>query len=604
VSIDGGGRAGDAGRSYWERALRRPVGRRSLIRAAGIAGSGVAGAALIGCGSSGNSTPTATAAAAQATAAGTTAAATATATAAPQGPKTGGTYSYLLAIDPTSLDPYANLSYSAKGVAAHVYSRLFRIDAQPNKNPYEQKPIPDLAESAESPDGITWTVKLKQGAKFHNVAPVNGREVTTEDVMFSWGRLTDPASPALSLVPQGMTLQAIDKYTLQFKLSAPSPTFLEFLADANILWIQPKEAGGGFDPTQKPIGSGPWVLSDYVISSKMTYKKHPEYFVKGLPYLDGLEEPIIPEYGNGKAQFEAGNLSYFYPQADDVLTMKSANAKLQWSGINTALLFFIYFSPESMDPKAPWRDARFRQGVSMAVDRDGTLELESAVKELSAAGLTESMDWNNIVPAGFGSTFWLDPKSAEQGPSSKYFEYNTAEAKKMFDAVGASANEPFTYQYTGNGYGSVWVTYAEAAGNWMKDAGLQPQTQTQDYSSKYITHTFRGDFHGLAYGIETPFPEAGSYFNRMFGDDPANHGKISDPQITDLTKKQAVELDEATRAGYMKQIQKISDEQMYYVPLPAHSTLWYAYQPQVRGIRQTRGYGGPTEQLMYYWLNT
>ncbi len=284
--------------------------------------------------------------------------------------------------------------------------------------------------------------------------------------------------------------------------------------------------------------------------------------------------------------------------------MKKQDANLQWSGSNGALLYFIYFSPEAMDPNAPWRDARFRQGVSMAVDRDGTLELESAVKELKAAGLDESMDWNNIIPSSFGSKFWLDPKSAEQGPSAKFFKFDPAEAKKMFDAVGASSSQPFTYQYTGNGYGSVWVHYAEAAGNWMKDAGLQPQTETQDYSSKYITHTFRGDFHGIAYGIETPFPEAGSYFNRQFGDDPANHGKINDPKINDLTKKQAVEMDPNTRSDYMKQIQKISDEQMYYVPLPAHSTAWTAYQPQVRGIRATRGYGGPTEQLLYYWLNT
>ncbi len=599
MGIGSDGRGG----GYWSGAIRRRVGRRSLLKYSALAGSGIAGAALIGCGSSSNGTPTATAAAASTSAAG-GATAAASATAAAQGPKTGGTYSYLLAIDPTSLDPYANLSYSAKGVAAHVYSRLYRIDAQPDKNPYGQEPIPDLAESAESPDGITWTVKLKQGAKFQNVAPVNGREVTTEDVMFSWQRLTDPKSPALSLVPQGMTAKAVDDHTMQFTLPAPSPTFLEFLADANILWIQPKEADGGFDPAKTPIGSGPWILSNYVVSSKMSYKKHPEYFEKGLPYLDGIEEPIIPEYANGKAQFEAGNLTFFAPQADDVLTMKQQNTKLQWSGINTALLFFIYFSPESMDPKAPWRDARYRQAVSMAMDRDGTLELESAVKELSAAGLDESMDWNNIIPAGFGPKFWLDPKSADQGPSSKFFKYDPGEAKKLLAAIGGDLSQPFTYQYTGNGYGSVWVSYAEAAGNWLKDVGLQPQTETQDYSSKYITHTFRGDFHGLAYGIETPFPEAGSYFNRMFGDDPANHGKISDPKITDLTHKQATELDGPTRQGYIKQIQKISDEQMYYVPMPAHSTIWYTYQPSVRGIRQTRGYGGPTEQLIYYWLNT
>ncbi len=580
--------------------MRRPVTRRGLIRGSATAGAGLAGAALIGCGSSNNATSTPAPAATTAAAGGT---ASASATAAAGGPKTGGTYKYFLALDPTTLDPYANASYTAKGFAGFVYSRLYKVDAQPGANPYDQPPTPDLAESAESPDGQTWTVKLKQGAKFHNIAPVNGREVTAADVKFSWDRLNDPKSPNVAQVPKGAKLDVVDDHTLKFTLASPSPTFLEFIADSNTLWIQPTEMGGAADPTKTPIGTGPWVMSDYAVSSKLTFKKHPEYFLKGQPYMDGVELAIIPEYANQKAQFEAGSLHGFVPQLSDVLDMKKQMTKAQWVGYTSAVLYMLYFSPESMEPNAPWRDDRFRQAVSMAIDRDGYLDLQYSVSELKKAGLDVSSSWNNLLPDGFGTRFWLDPKSSDQGPSGKFFNYDEAESKKLLAAVG-NTDQPFKYQYTGNGYGSVWVHYAEAIGNWLTAVGLKPQTETQDYSSKYITQTFRGNFTGVTFGIETPFPEAGSYIDRMFGDDPANHGKIHDKDIDAQNAKQKVELDPKQRTQQLYEIQRINDQHMYYVPTPGGGgTGFTSYQPNVHGLRHTRGYGYATEELMQYWLD-
>jgi peptide/nickel transport system substrate-binding protein len=568
-----------------------------------VAGAGLAGAALIGCGSSSTSTPTSTPTTAATTSANaTTAAATATAAAA-AGPKPGGTYKAFVALDPTTLDPYSNASYTAKGFAGFVYSRLYKVDAQPGRNPYDQPPTPDLAESAESADGQHWTVKLKQGTKFHDLAPVNGREFTSEDVKVSLARLTDPKSPNVNLVPKGMTMDAVDDYTLNFTLASPSPTFLEFLADSNALWIQPKEVASGLDPTKTPVGTGPWMMTDYAVSSKLTFKKHPSYFVKGLPYMDGVDVGIIPEYANQQAQFESGNLHVFIPQLSDVLDMKGRLPKAQWVGYTSAVLYMMYFSPEAQEPNAPWRDERYRQGISMAIDRDAYLDLQYNVTALKQAGLDVSTSWNNLLPDGFGTRFWLDPKSADQGPSGQYFNFNVAEAKKLFAAVGGS-DQPFKFQYTGNGYGSVWVHYAEAIGNWLTDAGLKPQTETQDYSSKYITHTFRGDFTGMTFGIETPFPEAGSYIDRMFGNDPANHGKISDPDIDVQNAKQKVELDPKQRTQQLYEIQRINDSHMYYVPTPGGGGTGYtAYQPSVHGLRHTRGYAYATEEIMQFWLD-
>src|SRR5690606_3758516 len=108
----------------------------------------------------------------------------------------------------------------------------------------------------------------------------------------------------------------------------------------------------------------------------------------------------------------------------------------------------------------------------------------------------------------------------------------------------------------------------------------------------------------LAFGYETPFPEVGGYFNRLFGPDPNNHGRVTDPKITDLDLKQRVELDQETRQGYIHEIQKINAANMYYIPSQAGAgTGWTGYQPEVRGISQTRGYGGATENAPGFWLD-
>src|SRR5690606_31676242 len=133
---------------------------------------------------------------------------------------------------------------------------------------------------------------------------------------------TRRSSDLANLVPEGMQLEAVDDYTLQFNLPEPSPTFLEFLADANVLWVMPTESDGGYDPIATPIGSGPWMLEEYQASSRLTFAKHPEYHVEGVPYMDGVELAIIPEYANFKAQFEAGNQHAFAVRTTDVLSLR------------------------------------------------------------------------------------------------------------------------------------------------------------------------------------------------------------------------------------------------------------------------------------------
>ena len=146
---------------------------------------------------------------------------------------------------------------------------------------------------------------------------------------------------------------------------------------------------------------------------------------------------------------------------------------------------------------------------------------------------------------------------------------------------------------------------AEAQINMLQQIGLSPQTDVQDYSSVYITQTFRGEFEGMAFGYETPFPEVGSYFKRMFGEDPANHSKISDPTMDDLAARQAVALVEEERRAIIHEAQVLNAENMWYAPSQAGAgTSYTAYQQEIQGgIRDTMGYGAGVEEYIYYWID-
>ncbi len=482
--------------TYWSRHARGGTSRmtrRSVIRGAGFAGIGLAGAALLGCG--GDEDEPGGDATAEATAGAGGTASGVTATASSGDIKRGGIYVHAATNDPPTLDPYKNASSNAKAVAAHLYSRLMRIDAQEGVPAADTELTQDVAESVESEDGITFTAKLRQGVKFHNLPPVDGRELTSEDVLFSWNRLISEESPHASQVANVIDVQAPDDYTVQFTLDGPSPVFLEQLADANLLWIMPVEAdGGGVDPAINPVGSGPWMLNEYRTSQAIEYRKHPEYFVEGVPYLDGIDMLIVPEYANRLAQFQAHNILDLTVTSDDVPQVKDEIDGSQWVPIPGGSLNFIFFSGEDRDPTAPWRDERFRQAASMAVDRPGQMELGFNLEAIRAAGLEYPVMYNNLpVPASFGPKWWVDPLSEEQGPSSAFFEYNPEEAAKLVQAVGVD-DTPINFHYAGNNhYGPGFDRLAQVVHNWLLEIGLPVDNQPQDYNSSYITHTFKGE---------------------------------------------------------------------------------------------------------------
>ncbi|MEA2594919.1 MAG: peptide/nickel transport system substrate-binding protein, partial [Thermomicrobiales bacterium] len=161
--------------------------------------------------------------------------------------------------------------------------------------------IPNLAESWQfAEDGLSLTVSLAKGVKFHN-----GKDFTSQDVAFTVKRLQDPALDS-QWKPQVAAVTAVetpDDATAIFRFAAPTPAFLENLLNVQILTEQ------GIDQIDThPIGTGPFEFVEWVLNDRIALKKFAGYRQQGLPYLDELVFRPILDADTRLTNIQAGSV--------------------------------------------------------------------------------------------------------------------------------------------------------------------------------------------------------------------------------------------------------------------------------------------------------
>ena len=156
--------------SYWTRLSRRRMQRRGVLRTAALAATGLYGAALLGCsGKTSSNSASGRAPSAPANGPVNSLVGRTGGDAKNETPAQGGTLNWYIGANPPTFDPHTNVSVNTDYVAGAVLSRAFRYKTEFDVATSNNLDIePDLAASAESPDGITWTLKLRPGIRFQN----------------------------------------------------------------------------------------------------------------------------------------------------------------------------------------------------------------------------------------------------------------------------------------------------------------------------------------------------------------------------------------------------------------------------------------------------
>ena len=159
-----------------------------------------------------------------------------------------------ISANPPSLDPQSINSNIVGGIGAHVYEPLFAMNA-------DFEPTPVLAESYEmSEDGMVYTIKLREGVKFHN-----GEEMTADDVVASMNRWLEVSAKANTLIG-GSSFEKVDDYTVDLNVNQASSDIIMILASPiQAAAIYPAEVvetatAEGID---EYIGTGPYKVSEW-----------------------------------------------------------------------------------------------------------------------------------------------------------------------------------------------------------------------------------------------------------------------------------------------------------------------------------------------------
>src|SRR5262249_50346754 len=345
-------------------------------------------------------------------------------------------------------------TYATIHSAAPFYSVLVRI------NPYNPSSttdiVCDLCTQMPKPtdDGRTYTFKIREGVKFHN-----GDPLTAYDVAASWNAIIFP--PAGILSPRASNYMMVDKIeapdptTVVFHLKFATTAFLPALADP-YNWIYEKKMLDQ-DPhwyEKNIVGSGPFKFAGYEVGQNIKGVRNPDYYHKGVPYLDGFVGIYAPKQAVQidaiRADRAATEFRGYPPSAMDQLKQELGDKiKVLQSDWNCGSTVIINHQ------KKPFDDVRVRRALSLAIDRWGSASALSKIANVHAVG--------SIVFPGSP----LAPTKAELETIAGFWpdiEKSRAEAKRLLKEAGAEGltfelmnrNVDQPYKYVGTWLVDQW----------------------------------------------------------------------------------------------------------------------------------------------------
>lgn len=270
-------------------------------------------------------------------------------------PKRGGTLTAAMQVDATSLDPHMASSYSSTLVIEQVYNGLIQYAP-------DMTIVPDLAESwTVSEDGMTYDFKLRTGVKFHN-----GREMTSDDVLYSLNRVRDAAggSPRSYLLVDVANIEAPTPDTVRITMAKPFSALLSHLnVDIAIVPKEVVEANGDLSTTM--VGTGPFKFIEFVPNTHAKLERYEEYHEEGLPYLDALTWIPIPDDPTRTANIQTSTVDFAdqIPQKD-IDSLQNEDGVVLVKGDST-LHDYLMLNVA----RAPFSDVRVRQAIAKTLDR-------------------------------------------------------------------------------------------------------------------------------------------------------------------------------------------------------------------------------------------
>ena len=493
--------------------------------------------------------------------------------------------------DPVHFDPHLTRSFRTNTTLSFVYSRLVRHKVGAGVQPGTFIVEPDLAERLEALDDMTYVFHLRKGVTWHHKPPLNGRELVAEDVQFTFDRfLTEKGNVDRNLLEAVDRVEVVDRYTVKFRLKEPYVWFVQTLAYPRSMWIIAPEVVQQFGDLKKPesaIGTGPFVLDRYEPNVKTVFKRNPDYYREGQPYVDGVEWLVVEDPSTGLAMYRTGQIDCgpapgWSVRQEDLDTLKKSHPHLIYQDFLSNNHTVIYMRTD----QPPFNNVRVRRAISQAIDRQGLIAAVAVRGQPSPA-----------IPPGLAE--WSLPIE-QLGEGAKYYRYDPKEAGRLLADAGFPNGFKTKLHATG-GYGTDFLDAVQLVLRYLKDVGIETELKLQEYGA-YVATTVLGKFEGMAMISSAPAWEPDDVlYGRYAPDSPLNNSHVNDPKLTAMLKEQRRTKDLETRKKIIFDMQRYAAEQQYYVYLYSGMSTG-SWQPYVKNYtpKPTFDFGSRAAAL---WLD-
>jgi len=272
----------------------------------------------------------------------------------------------------TNLDPRVGTDEASQKIHQLIFNALVHIDSQ-------LRVVPELAESIEHPDPLTYVARLRHGVLFHN-----GRELTSEDVVYTFRSFLDPTFKGRSGAYRVLAaVNAIDPYTIEFKLKTPLNSFPVNLVMGIV------QAGSGSANARAPIGTGPYRLQEFVPDDHVSLSAFDRYY-DGRPRNDGILLKVIPDDTMRGLELRKGSVDLIVNDlSPDIVWQLQREGRVQ---IATAPgTDYAYIGLNLNDPILS--HVEVRKAIGYAIDRDAIVQYLRRGFATTAVGIVPPMSW-------------------------------------------------------------------------------------------------------------------------------------------------------------------------------------------------------------------
>lgn len=487
--------------------------------------------------------------------------------------KRGGILTFVVSGEPPSYDGHRESTFAMLHWTRPFYSVLIHVNPENPASPTDF--VGDLAIEVPEPTdgGKKYTFRLRPNAKFWD-----GQPVTAHDVVASFNKIIFPPEGVKSARKGFYTMvekvTAADDMTVVFELKYPSSAFIPALANPyNYIYSAKKLAQDMRWYEKNILGSGAFIFVKHERGQYLDGKRNPNYYHKGLPYLDGFHAILAKQQSQRENAIREGTAMIefrgFPPRSRDILLRALGDQiTVQECDWNTIQLV----SPNHL--VKPFDDSRVRRALSLAIDRWRGSEYLSRVAIVKTVG--------GVVMPGHP----LAATRAELEQIAGYWpdiEKSRAEARRLLREAGVP--EGFTFKFNVRDIDQPYKIVASWVVKQWEGIGLNPEQvilptksywkALRDPASGYQVSI---DFHTGA--VTNPLLDVAKFISSDRSG--INFANYTDRTLDDLFDKMNRTLDVTEQRRLMRRFEKWMLDEQAHMP----NTLWWYRIVPYRSIVQ------------------